>query len=449
MKIKYKYILFIVLVNISFNSLRSQNFSYTVFNEILFYDGYATVVSDPVPQGVIRHRNDLYARKLPETVLASFGDQITMNITIKAACDNYDRIGNVNLAFVPKGQSTYDPDSVQRIEVGRYITPFMDKNVSPTEVPYTYTVDNLDKIFKDSAINAMYDIWVELELFGVPYAANTQIAGCAGRNDVFFGTLEFVSTGVFTQNPPQSFLLPLSMKANFNNYQAGATDQIGTTTKTITFNLIDNIENAKLYLITSNHGANSGGEEYVRRWHYVSFDGNQVLSYQPGGISCEPYRVYNTQANGIYGSSPQSFFWWISWNNWCPGNSIPIREINLGDLIAGTHTFVISVPDAQFASQQGNFPLSLYLQGNYLNTAGLEDVNGTAFKIYPNPVSDFVLIDSSENIKNVSVFNVLGEREDCKITSNRVDMSGLESGVYFLKLEFTNGTKVNRKIIKQ
>ncbi|AWM13132.1 hypothetical protein DI487_04085 [Flavobacterium sediminis] len=282
MKIKYKYILFIVLVNISFNSLRSQNFSYTVFNEILFYDGYATVVSDPVPQGVIRHRNDLYARKLPETVLASFGDQITMNITIKAACDNYDRIGNVNLAFVPKGQSTYDPDSVQRIEVGRYITPFMDKNVSPTEVPYTYTVDNLDKIFKDSAINAMYDIWVELELFGVPYAANTQITGCAGRNDVFFGTLEFVSTGVFTQNPPQSFLLPLSMKANFNNYQAGATDQIGTTTKTITFNLIDNIENAKLYLITSNHGANSGGEEYVRRWHYVSFDGNQVLSYQPG-----------------------------------------------------------------------------------------------------------------------------------------------------------------------
>ncbi|WP_394335978.1 T9SS type A sorting domain-containing protein [Flavobacterium sediminis] len=93
--------------------------------------------------------------------------------------------------------------------------------------------------------------------------------------------------------------------------------------------------------------------------------------------------------------------------------------------------------------------MSLYLQGNYLNTAGLEDVNGTAFKIYPNPVSDFVLIDSSENIKNVSVFNVLGEREDCKITSNRVDMSGLESGVYFLKLEFVNGTKVNRKIIKQ
>lgn len=445
---KTKIILFFILINTFFSSIKAQNFSYTAFDEILFYDGYATVVDYPVPEGVIRHRNDLYARKLTEDVLDSFGDQVTMNVTIKAACDNYDRIGNVNLAFVPKGQATYSPDNVERIEIGRYITPFMNKNVSPTEVPYTYSVNNLGAIFKDPVINATYDIWVELELFGVPYAANTQVAGCSGRSDVFFGSLEFVSSGNVIENP-QTFLLPLSMKANFNNYQTGATDQIGTTTKTITFTLTEDIEEAKFYLITSNHGAGSGGEEYVRRWHYVSFDGTQIISYRPGGISCEPYRVYNTQANGIYGTTAQSLFWWMSWNNWCPGNSIPIREINLGALTAGTHTFVISVPDAQFVNQDGNFPLSLYLQGQYIETAGLTSFDEKSLNIYPNPAKDFLTIDTSENIANLKVVNILGERMSCKLNSNRLDISHLEAGIYIVQVEFENGVKLNNKIVKQ
>lgn len=445
---KTKIILFFILISTFFNSAKAQNVSYTVFDEILFYDGYATVVDYPVPEGVIRHRNDLYAKKLTEDVLASFGDQITINVTIKAACDNYDRIGNVNLAFVPKGQNTYDPNAVQKIEVGRYITPFMDKNVSPDEVPYSYTVDNLGEIFKDNSIIANYDIWVELELFGVPYAANTEIAGCSGRSDVFFGTLEIVSTGTLEQNN-RNFLLPLSMKANFNNYQEGASDAIGTTTKTITFTLAEAIENAKLYLIISNHGAGSGGEEYVRRWHYVYFDGTLRLFYKPSGISCEPYRVYNTQPNGIYGTTPQSTTWWASWNNWCPGNSIPIKEVDLGDLTAGTHTFVISVPDAQFVNQDGNFPLSLYLQGQYIETAGLTSFDETSLNIYPNPATDFLTIDASENIANLKVVNILGERMSCKLNSNRLDISHLEAGIYIVQVEFENGVKLNNKIVKQ
>ncbi len=71
---------------------------------------------------VIRHRNDLYARKLTDQELQSIGNTSTMNVTIKASCDNHDRIGNVNLALVPKGATSYKPDSVSRIEIGRYIT---------------------------------------------------------------------------------------------------------------------------------------------------------------------------------------------------------------------------------------------------------------------------------------------------------------------------------------
>ena len=423
--------------------------SYTVFDEILFYDGYAATVDHPVPDGVIRHRNDLYATRLTDEQLASFGSDVTVNVIVKAACDNYDRIGNVNLAFVPKGQTTYAPDEVQRIEIGRFITPFMNKNVMPNQVPYTYSLNNISRIFKDPEITANYDIWAELEIFGVPYAANTQVAGCAGRNDVFYGTLEFVSSGVSAWDNPYTALYPLSMKINLNNYQEEATDQLGTTVRTITFETEETIYGAKFYLITSNHGANQGGEEYVRRWHYVNFNGTQVLSYRPGGLSCEPFRVYNTQGNGIYGQNPQSAAWWASWNNWCPGDVIPVRTIELGTLEPGTHTFVLSVPAAQFVDQQGYIPVSLYLQGTYSEAfAGAEKQTETLFSIYPNPATDRVYIESLETVREIVVFDVLGQQV-IRTSENQITITDLQSGIYFVQVEFENAQKAVRKIIKK
>src|SRR4051812_28319816 len=124
-----KRILFILFLAVSTVESVSAQTTIRVFDTVLFYDGYAGVVSNPVTQpGVIRHRNDLYARKLSTAELQSIGTTLSMKVTINAACDNYDRIGNVNMALVPKGATTYKPDSVQRVELGRYITPFMNKN---------------------------------------------------------------------------------------------------------------------------------------------------------------------------------------------------------------------------------------------------------------------------------------------------------------------------------
>ena len=72
--------------------------------------------------------------------------------------------------------------------------------------------------------------------------------------------------------------------------------------------------------------------------------------------------MYNTQANGIYGPTPRSDDEWQSFSNWCPGDKIDIRVIPCGALTAGAHHFVIDVPDAIFAGDEGNIPLSLYLQ---------------------------------------------------------------------------------------
>ncbi|MGK4566105.1 PNGase F N-terminal domain-containing protein [Flavobacterium sp. 3HN19-14] len=169
------------------------NAQINIFDNVLFYDGYAALVDAPTAPDVIRLRNDLFTKKLTPEVLAQIQSTLTLSISISAACDNYDRIGNVNIALVPKGDTSYDPATTSRIELGRFITPFMNKNVPPNLVPYTFTTDNVAKILKDTYLNNIYDFWVEFELFGVPYAAQTQISGCTGRNDVFYGTLNFIT----------------------------------------------------------------------------------------------------------------------------------------------------------------------------------------------------------------------------------------------------------------
>jgi hypothetical protein len=104
----------------------------------------------------------------------------------------------------------------------------------------------------------------------------------------------------------------------------------------------------------------------------------EVLRYRPGRTSCEPFRHYNTQGNGIYGQNPRTDANWQSFSNWCPGDVIDTRIIKLGALSAGEYKFTITVPDAIFAGGQGNFPLSLYFMGK---TSGMIAENPKAYTI--------------------------------------------------------------------
>jgi len=359
-------LLFIVITMLLAINVTAQTSSLTVFDNVLFYDGYAPLVPvgdlyEPIPAEVLRHSNSRYAVQLKEAQLNSIGNKLTLDVTLKAACDNYDRIARVYLAFVPAGQTTYDSNAVDRVELGRFITPFMNKNNTPDEVPFSFNVDNAAEIFSDTALRANFDIWVELDVFGVPYAAQQQVAGCAGRIDTFYGTVVLNSIVDANQTYPNpNFIKTLACDENLNNYNA--TDVPGETTKIIDFTLNQAVEDLTLYLITSNHGANAGGEEYERRDHFLYLDNNLILEYIPGGKSCEPYREFNTQGNGIYSPSPRTTRAWLDFSNWCPGDVIPNREIYLGNLAAGQHQIKLDVPDAVFVNGEGYIPVSMYLQ---------------------------------------------------------------------------------------
>ena len=430
----------------------------TLFNGATFYDGYLfqknpdSLVSD----GILRHSTSLYAVKLKPEQLSLIGDSLRMNVFVQACCDNYDRIGNINLAFVPKGDTTYIPDSVQRIEIGRFITPFMDKNKKPDVVPYSYHIDYVANILRDQKILADHDIWVEFELFGVPYAANQQIAGCAGRSDVFKGTLKLITWGRHDDYADHDELVPIHMKrpeytgGNLNNYNAACTDTIGKTVKTWHFTVKNNASDAQLVLITSNHGANSGGEEYNRRWHYVYIDDSLMLVYRPGRTTCEPFRKYNTQLNGIYGYVPRTDAVWQSFSNWCPGDVIDNRIISLGAFGAGQHTVRISVPEAQFVGGQGDIPVSMFYQGVTQGQlpSGINWISVPDYQAAPVAANGTISFRTADcKIYYVTVYDLQGIRKAESVGTTAISTRGWAPGIYLVNMQLDNNLIVTKKVL--
>lgn len=424
-----------------------------LYDNAVFYNMYGALLPDePLPEGAIRLKNTTYARPLTDEQIATFGNTLTLNVTAASLCDNYDRIGNVNLAFLPAGTTSYEwADAEKRIELGRFITPFMVPD-GTLEVPYTWDISNVLHILNDPELAEDYDFFIEFEIAGYQGgvgqggAAELYPSICANRQDVYRGSLELVSTGTYV--PAEIYFQELSFKYELRDYTLEGTDELGETVKSFTFNVPQTIYGAKYYFINSNHGSNEDGEEYVRRWHYIYLDGVEKLKYRPNGISCEPFRQYNTQGNGIYGNTVHSTSWWTSWNNWCPGDRIPIRAIDLGTVAAGDHTFKIDVPAAVFADNQGYFPMSVYVQGYYDETAGSDTFTATAFTVSPNPVNNIATITTTgQEIKAVTVTNTLGQVVLTGATDT-LDFSALQNGVYVVKVDFANNTSGIKKIVK-
>ena len=66
---------------------------------------------------------------------------------------------------------------------------------------------------------------------------------------------------------------------------------------------------------------------------------------------------------------------------------------------------------------------------------GLDSVSNESFKLYPNPVEDHLYIQSSDTtIKNIDIYNILGEKIYSTSSENRLDMSSYSAGIYFVKI---------------
>ena len=471
-KLRVLQLLLLALVIVPTATMRAeQRFRY--YDHITFYDVYAGTVNEdeaPVPDGIFRLNNSRYATLLPSDDLDRMGDTLTLEVTISALCDNYDRIGSVDLVLMSRDSLSYndcvrikpnggrysgrlgdtDP-SILRIEIGRFITPFMDKNKG-VDVPYTWDVSFLSPLLHDRQLRDTMNLWLEFHLEGVPYAANTEIAGCSGRRDVFAGTLDIVSNDTPASSRPQ-LTLPLAYERYLNSYSPGHSDEEGTTVAHYRVHLDEPMSDAMFLMVNSNHGANSGGEEYNRRLHYVWVNEWMAMVYRPGRTSCEPFRKYNTQGNGIYGRGAMSDEEWQSFSNWCPGDVIDNRIIHLGLLPAGDYDFRLLVPDAVFNQNQGYFPFSLTFfgvrEGSIDGLERLTDNDPSSTTIRWE--GDFLNVDTrGKQVVEWTLLNAAGQRIMVQPGAVRsIKMSNHPTSVYVLVLLMEDGTTEVHKFFKQ
>ncbi|MBK7173678.1 MAG: starch-binding protein [Bacteroidales bacterium] len=83
---------------------------------------------------------------------------------------------------------------------------------------------------------------------------------------------------------------------------------------------------------------------------------------------------------------------------------------------------------------------------------GMEELFNETLKIYPNPTHDRVSFTVSEQVKEITVTSVLGNRLDIKpsriLNTCQFDLSDYPSGVYYITLMRSDGTSVSRALLK-
>lgn len=76
------------------------------------------------------------------------------------------------------------------------------------------------------------------------------------------------------------------------------------------------------------------------------------------------------------------------------------------------------------------------------------DLKRNTIKIYPNPSSSILNIESNYEIKEIKVFNIFGN-EILKTTSNSLNVAELSQGVYLLEILGKNNRKAIKRFIKK
>ena len=77
----------------------------------------------------------------------------------------------------------------------------------------------------------------------------------------------------------------------------------------------------------------------------------------------------------------------------------------------------------------------------------IEGVNDDIMQVYPNPTSAAITVTSAEPVKNISVFNLMGQRVINAEDNTNVNLGVLANGTYVVRIETQNGTVATRTVI--
>lgn len=94
-----------------------------------------------------------------------------------------------------------------------------------------------------------------------------------------------------------------------------------------------------------------------------------------------------------------------------------------------------------------------WLDANMVGTnTGIVDMPSvTQLRIFPNPVQDYLFVESNQNIKHISICTLTGNEIITirpELTEIKIELSKIPKGVYLITVKLTDNTNVSKKLIK-
>lgn len=206
----------------------------------------------------------------------------------------------------------------------------------------------------------------------------------------------------------------------------------------------------------------------------IAFHGTQdpVIQYNGGQVQAP--------VNILAGSTEATVDFWAISNNACNANptitplpdlvtespnpsTVELLEYNCASsqpthfyrITGGRHAWPsgnANIDNAQSRNQDINASELIASFFNNQTTVSIteEDIFEQTFSAYPNPFSDAISIEVNFEVKNVAIYNAMGERVHTDTQAqNSISLQHLSKGVYFLTIEDEMGRTIGKKIIKE
>ena len=152
---------------------------------------------------------------------------------------------------------------------------------------------------------------------------------------------------------------------------------------------------------------------------------------------------------GVMVANPSAGKLTYEWTSSTGGISIPSGDFfNLNFTFDGTISYaVIRLSDdptpREFADVDGNIFMPVYSNGFVVGPTEILENGITAVRVFPNPASEVITVKSDFAIKGLEVLSYLGQRVYTGSYSGdkevQLRVSGLPSGIYFMKVQTEKG----------
>ena len=168
------------------------------------------------------------------------------------------------------------------------------------------------------------------------------------------------------------------------------------------------------------------------------------------------YFVYDGETSfGSEANATSPFYWEANtWYNLKSDIDLTRHEIKLYVNNALVNT--IEIPADIDRIDETNFEFDNFRTGfildniqiSNLSNLGVADHSTSNFTIFPNPTTDYININTTENVKSVDILDFSGKSILANQNAKQIDVQHLSKGIYLLKVTTDKGTTIEKFIKK-